>query len=886
MEKTESLNLDRDGNKLWKLAKALNDEKQKGHAPILENNQELLTGKKAANHFIDEYQKISDINIPTAKRKEVLEAQKAFHNHQKSADEIMTKNFTKAELKSALSTLKVEKSPGPDDITNEMLLHMGPVAEDKLLHLYNTSWKTGKVPQIWREAVMIPIHKPGKDKAKAQSYRPISLTSNVGKVMERLINNRLTWHLEDKQVLRPEQAGFRANRSTEDQVTYIAQEIEDAFQDKEVTLAVFVDMEKAFDKVWKAGLKLKLHQSGVEGNMYAWISQYLQNRKARVRVQGQQSRKKLLRQGVPQGGVLSPTLFLIFINDILAGMPKKVKGAIYADDLVLWCSEEKLDVARAWIQAALKTLQKWTSTWLVTVNPNKTAYTIFSLSTKRQKTHLTLNGIPLQQEQSPKYLGVTFDTRMTWKKHIENTTARAKRRLSLMMKLSGSQWGADATVLRKLYVGRIRPVMEYGITAMTNAAKSNTEKLSRVQNQAARIITGGMKSTPITAMETTAQLQPPQHRRDVKVMTQAEKFKRMTNHPMHQRVQKGARKRLKRNSFIKQSKALEQDHPDLKISIPKPLSQSRSKPTLDHRLSPDIKDSIPGILSKNLQTDEARRALTMEHIHMQYPNQKWTHVYTDGSATQATRDGGGGILIKYKDQEEAIAIATGRYSSNYRAEAAAIEEAARRLKQKRNKTRRKIVIFTDALSVLKALQDPKPEVNNLARSLKDLCRRRKKVVLQWIPAHCNIRGNEMADHLAKEGSKQDQSDLTLSYSEAKAVVKLAYRNKWKEEHTEHDEKDSYYKLTRREQVVMFRLRTGHNRLRHHLYTKFRIGESDTCPCGTEPMTVQHILGRCPKLAALRRETWPEGTRLQDQLYGDVQQLRKTTAFIIKSGLLI
>ncbi|XP_064646246.1 uncharacterized protein LOC135499431 [Lineus longissimus] len=194
------------------------------------------------------------------------------------------------------------------------------------------------------------------------------------------------------------------------------------------------------------------------------------------------------------------------------------------------------------------------------------------------------------------------------------------------MKLSSSRWGADVTVLKKLYVGRIRPVMEYGTTAMTNAAKSNTEKLNRVQNQAARIITGGMKSTPITAMETIAQLQPSQDRRDVKVMIQAEKFKRLTNHPMHQRVKKVSRKRLKRSSFINQSETLEQNHPELKISIPRTLPPSRTKPTLDPRMSQDIRDSVPGILSKNLQTDEIRRALTMEHIHMQYPNQKWTHV--------------------------------------------------------------------------------------------------------------------------------------------------------------------------------------------------------------------------------------------------------------------
>ncbi|XP_064648747.1 uncharacterized protein LOC135500960 [Lineus longissimus] len=447
---------------------------------------------------------------------------------------------------------------------------------------------------------------------------------------------------------------------------------------------------------------------------------------------------------------------------------------------------------------------------------------------------------------------------MTWRNHIELTTLRAKRRLSLMKKLTCSQWGADTSVLKKLYVGRIRPVMEYGTTAMANAAKSNTAKLNRVQNQAERIITGAMKSTPITAMETITKLQPQEDRREVKVITLAEKFKRMKTHPMHQRIQKGARKRLKRGSFISQSKALERNHPELKVSTPRDILSSRPKPILDPRMSPEIKETVPGILSKHLQTDEARKALTMEHIHMQYPDQKWTHVYTDGSATDAIRDGGGGILIKYKDEEETIAISTGRYSSNYRAEAVAIEEATKRLKQKRNKTRHRIVIFTDALSVLKAMQDPKKEeMQNLTTSLRALCSCRKKVVLQWIPAHCNIKGNEKADHLAKEGSQLHQSDLSLTYKEAKTNIKAAYWTKWKEEHKGYNANDNYNKLTRGGQVIIFRLRTGHNRLRHHLFTKLRIGDNDLCPCATEPMTVAHILTRCARLAALRKDIWPE-----------------------------
>ena len=170
----------------------------------------------------------------------------------------MNSPFVTRELEDALTMLKLRKAPGPDNITNEMLLHLGPCSKKKLLQLFSDGWRTGTVPQVWREAIMIPILQRGKDKSKAESYRPISLTSCVGKLMERLISTKLMWHLENKTHVTPEQAAFRQDRSTEDQITYISQAIKDAFQDKKHTHAVWTDLENAFDKVWKEGLKLKL----------------------------------------------------------------------------------------------------------------------------------------------------------------------------------------------------------------------------------------------------------------------------------------------------------------------------------------------------------------------------------------------------------------------------------------------------------------------------------------------------------------------------------------------------------------------------------------------------------------------------------------------------
>ena len=397
------------------------------------------------------------MNIPEERKTEVAEKQKQYKDAD-TEEEVMKDPFTEKELEDGIRQLKNEKSPGPDHITNELLKHLGPYARKVLLKIFNASWNNASVPQSWRDATMIPIPKIGKDKSKADSYRPISLTSCVGKLLERLINTRLTWYLEKEQIISTRQAGFRHHRSTEDQVAYLAQKIEDAFQDKKHTIAVWLDLEKAYDRVWKEGLKLKLHQYGITGHMYNWICQYLKNRKARVQNRRHKSRKKTIQEGVPQGGVLSPTLFIIFMNDILDDMPSWIHGAIYADDLVIWCSEQYVSTAGVRMQEALKKIERWTKKWMVKINEKKTTYTIFSLATKIQSAKLEIAGHALLQDKAPTYLGVTFDPRLTWKNQINKCTARAKLITALMKTLSGSTWGADYHIQKELYQGRVWPV--------------------------------------------------------------------------------------------------------------------------------------------------------------------------------------------------------------------------------------------------------------------------------------------------------------------------------------------------------------------------------------------------------------------------------------------
>ena len=295
-------------------------------------------------------------------------------------------------------------------------------------------------------------------------------------------------------------------------------------------------MEKAFDKVWTEGLVNKLNNINISHKKLHWIKNYLKNRQALVKTNEIRSKTENLQNGVPQGGVLSPTLFLVFINDIQKQISKKVYPSLYADDLALLCTEEELGTAKIRLQTTLNGISKWASDWGLSVNKTKTTYTVFTLSTKKCDVKLKMNSWSLQKDDNPTYLGVTFDTRLTWKKQTEKCLKRGMQRTALIKKMAGSKWGANHNILKKTYQGYVRPVLEYGISCWGQAASSNFQKVKKVQHQNLRLMTGDMKSTPIREMETLSGLQSIEDRKDSKTLIQEEKYKRLPSLPMYKRL--------------------------------------------------------------------------------------------------------------------------------------------------------------------------------------------------------------------------------------------------------------------------------------------------------------------------------------------------------------
>ena len=272
---------------------------------------------------------------------------------------------------------------------------------------------------------------------------------------------------------------------------------------------------------------------------------YLYNRRARVSVDRIHSKKILPGHGVPQGGVLSPSLFLLFISDLVSELPKGVEAALYADNLAIWCKEEYATTATYRMQLAVNKLNSWTEKWCVAVSKDKSSSTLFTLSPQQKVGIITLDGAPLKEDEEATYLGITFDKRQTWKQHIAKAEAKARRRLAILRKLAGTTWGASEKIPKTVYQGTVRPHLEYGSSAWSTTAKTNQQALDKVQYQALRLITGAMRSTPITEMERLTGVQPLGQRRDGKNIMQAEKFKCLTNHHVKTRLEGLTKNRLK-----------------------------------------------------------------------------------------------------------------------------------------------------------------------------------------------------------------------------------------------------------------------------------------------------------------------------------------------------
>ena len=395
---------------------------------------------------------------------------------------------TSAELKENLARCKNKSAPGLDGIRYSIIKRLPDKYLQQIAKVFSSCIKLGYFPDRWKNAKTILIPKPGKDSREAKNYRPISLLSCIGKLLERLIARRLSRHMEKQELFSASQSGFRSKRMTSEQLLRLSEQCHTAFKKKQVVASLFLDAEAAFDKCWHSGIKYKLKANlDLPNRTIRFISSFLTNRTFTVFYEGHWSDQIKINAGTPQGSPLSPLIYLIFVNDLPKEIQRHCNLSQFADDTTLYTTAYTKQYATLQLQKGLNLLEGWCRRWRVKLNAAKSKFIIFSrLQEPNRENHkIALFDDVISPCQDARFLGVDFDQRLSFNKHINNICTRANQRINVLRALARS--GVSSPVVMKLYKVYILPLMEYGSPAFISTSKSNISKLQKVQNEAIRI---------------------------------------------------------------------------------------------------------------------------------------------------------------------------------------------------------------------------------------------------------------------------------------------------------------------------------------------------------------------------------------------------------------
>ena len=422
--------------------------------------------------------------------------------------------FSPFELLAAASNFSSSTTTGPHIVAYPMLKHLPRYGMDFLLHIFNLSWTLHSFPSIWKTSSIIPIYKMGKPLDSPASFRPISLTSCVSKLFERIILFRLLFFLEFNFILSPRQAGFRPGRSTLDQILYLSQSISDGFNKPRPgsrTILSTIDFSKAFDSVWHPALFHKLISAGLPPCFARWTQSFLSDWRASVVFQNHKSRSFRVRRGVPQGSVFGPVVFSLFINDLLASLPSSVSCSLYADNLAIWSSSPSVPTAVEATQGSLFRLEWWSEYWRLPLNSRKCDAFFFSVDPHQANLHpnLLLLGSRLRYNPTPTFLGVTFDRTLSFSKHVASLKAKFFPGLKALHCISASSWGPSKESLSVLYKAFLHRHLTYASPGwFPFLSATNITKLERLHRAASRAITGCLSSSPVPLLLYEASLPP------------------------------------------------------------------------------------------------------------------------------------------------------------------------------------------------------------------------------------------------------------------------------------------------------------------------------------------------------------------------------------------
>ena len=812
----------------------------------------LVTARAKANEFVKVYERVSRVVVPRGRR---MKARVNGILRSPGPEPGDCAPITVSEVRAALENMAEGKAAGPDDLHPRLLRMLPDEALSVVCLLFERSFRSTVVPQCWRVGEIVPLLKAGKDPSVMGSYRPVCLTSCLGKWLERVLESRMRWMLENAGWLSGMQAGFRKGRGVLDQLLRLSQSVWDGYQRREKTCLVLFDLARAFDRVWHDGLLLKLLDAGVGRTMVRWLQEWLKNRLYWVRVDGVRSKSKLFKQGLPQGSVLSPLLFLVYVNDLVERLENHgVSVSAFADDLAVWWTGRSVDEGRRRVQCATDAVADWCREWLMTLSVSKCTVTLLSNDVRdREMLALSvwLHGCELQREKNPRFLGVVYDPGFTFKEHVNRVVLKASAGVRLMRCLAGSDWGWCRDLLRTTYVALVRSVLLYGSAAWGPWVSATVwSMLERVQLAAARIIGGTLRSAPRESVLAEAGLCELRRVAETLWVCELEKCLRAPAGDLRREwCRTVVRKRLvRRTDWRTVAWGL------MRSMVPEAVGRSGwtlgACPWSDWK---GVEWRLDGVKSDDVESDRERAVAMLTEV----TGGADFVVYTDGSAVEGVRCGGAAAVVTTGEpvspvRVEVLRRAAGVLSSSFQAEVRALGLALEWLWDHESEWSR-VVLVSDSLSALGAVKGAAVgrvsaavgRVVSMGRALGD---RGKSMLFVWVPGHRGLVGNEWADVAAGEAAMLSQDGVECMMTSIRSLCRRREIVEFEHErcrrvYGEGVRLDLEKGWERKDVVSLSRLRSGHS-LELGAYRK-RIGMEGTgmCRrCGEEiEESVEHVM---------------------------------------------
>lgn len=860
-----SINSSVTSKKLWDCLRKFKGDYSSYALPLLTPSGIQTTLQEQADILGEHFYNISSsANYSDAFIKYKQSAEKQRLPIASSSNEPYNAPLTLQELNRVLSAGK-KTAVGQDRIHYSMLAHLSPGSVKALLFFFNKIWDTGTIPKSWKNAIIVPFLKAGKPRTSATSYRPIALTSCLAKSYESVINARLTFTLETQNLLDIHQCGYKRNYSTIDNLVRLEHEIRNAFIHKQHCLTVFFDLEKAYDTAWRFGILRDLADLGIRGKMLKGIADFLSNRTFQVRLGTALSRVFTQENGVPQGCILSTTLFVVKMNSVNKAIPASIMHSLYVDDLQIACRGSNLATCERQVQIALNRLTKWATENGFRFSAEKTVAVVFSQKRGLYpdpvlKMHQCL--LPVKQEHT--FLGVTFDKKLNFLAHINSLKIKANKALNILKVLSRKRWGSDRKCILHIYRSLVRSKIEYGCVVYGSARQSYLRRLDAVHNLGIRLAIGAYRTSPVPSLYAESN-EPSLEQRRIQVMvTYVLRVRSTPGHICHDIVTHcSTRTHYANKPHAVKPLILRYEEKCRDYNIPKEALHVADKPS---RIAPwcDFTQFLDLSLTHVKKQDTPHEHIIQEFRLVQETYNTYVEFYTDGSKTHNYV----GSSVVSGTWERTVRLP--QLVSVFSAECYALWMALQQVLSAKHK---KAVIYTDSLSALRAFNLRSEQKAFIGEILGALSRidQNQSIRFCWVPSHTGILGNEKADQCAANARHQTTSKIKVPLRDGLQAIHKTLRHNWQCQWNTHEnnklhlikpvlgEWKSCYHQERFIEVVLARLRIGHTHLTHNYLLKNE--PQPKCNECQEPLTVLHFLITCPHVERARQKHFKDAYAL-------------------------